>query len=599
MSIGNINNYDFRKLDLVLSNIHYWDLCLAPDGGTSGIYTGASSGDCLAVYFDFNNPSIYSTGSTSANTIGSLTSWNKAINTGYTFNTIGLTGIDNGLITFEKLSGDTSNQNLLTALTGSTLIIPSGNTKFYLNRITGTTGDIIYPITILSGKTGNYASFCGGFYQGYYKIDGSTYEVLPTRTNYAWNAEFWLRPSSSGCTGITATTLNSLYPNNKGFFFYMGTRAENKYWNIFEGVDTGCTSGCTSVSGCTDTLSPWCTIPKETDIALLEEHGIVIPLSPPQVELELITNPFLIYGRAKDLSPKPISGINGSFIYNVNTEETTGDTVCGCYRCGGSHSGLGTKTICTYDGEGIIIRKSPQKTTNTTNPFLIYGRAHSGCSNYCGYNGDDPYGKETIYSFSGFTADITEVDYNLDIIDNSLGFRIKDDGSIGYRLLTVTGGCTSSGYTSGVTIEEKYSASGLVQTDKWSHIVIRFVSNKYLEDCELKYHPKRKGRLMIYINGYLKHTFNDFYEFIAKRLSEHKLKQVGVPYNISLGGGSQGLIESQTFDGRDARDLGLPIETNFAGTFIGDISQFKLNLCDLNYTDIKYLYNSSKNRYIQ
>ena len=40
--------------------------------------------------------------------------------------------------------------------------------------------------------------------------------------------------------------------------------------------------------------------------------------------------------------------------------KTTGNT-CGCYRCGGSHSGLGTKTICTYDGEGIIIRKSPQK----------------------------------------------------------------------------------------------------------------------------------------------------------------------------------------------------------------------------------------------
>jgi hypothetical protein len=56
--------------------------------------------------------------------------------------------------------------------------------------------------------------------------------------------------------------------------------------------------------------------------------------------------------------------------------------------------------------------------------------------------------------FFGFSQDQTELNYNLDIIDNAIGFRIKDDGRIiGYRLLTVTGKCSDDRvYSSGITI---------------------------------------------------------------------------------------------------------------------------------------------------
>ena len=70
-----------------------------------------------------------------------------------------------------------------------------------------------------------------------------------------------------------------------------------------------------------------------------------------------------------------------------------------------------------------------------------------------------------------------------------------------------------------------------------------------------------------------------------------------MPFNISLGSGSQGLLESQTFDGLDMSDRGLPIEQNFAGTFIGGISQFKFNICDLNFVDIENTYIYDKERY--
>jgi len=44
-------------------------------------------------------------------------------------------------------------------------------------------------------------------------------------------------------------------------------------------------------------------------------------------------------------------------------------------------------------------------------------------------------------------------------------------------------------------------------------------------------------------------------------------------------------------------DRGLPIETNFAGTFIGGVSQFKFNVCDLKFCDIQNNYNQDAPRY--
>jgi hypothetical protein len=79
----------------------------------------------------------------------------------------------------------------------------------------------------------------------------------------------------------------------------------------------------------------------------------------------------------------------------------------------------------------------------------------------------------------------------------------------------------------------------------------------------LKRKKLERGKLMFYVNGKLKHIIDDFDEIIARRLNDNNLKQVRVPFNFTLGGGSQGLLESQTFDGIDEMDRGLPIEENF------------------------------------
>ena len=572
--MGNIKNYKYSKLDFRLSNSDYWDLFLANDD-TPIQPSIITTGDCFVTYFDFNDSRIYSSGSTSADTISSIYYWTGATNTGYTFSTIGLTGIDNGLVTFQKDPLDPTNQALLSALTGTTLVIPSGDSRLHFTRVTGSTGDYIYPIDILSDDSGDYAQLCGGFYQGYYKIDGSTYQVLPTRVNKAWVAQFWLKKQEDPCSGYTDTILNDTYPNNKGFFFYMGTRAENKFWNLFEGADTGCTSACTIDIGCTDILSDWCTIPKETDILISGSNGNIITLTPNQTITQEITNPFLVYGRASSGSTRCAS--------------------CGAY----GPSGLGTKTVCNWNGAPIEITRPKTVITNTENPFLVYGRASSGSTRCASCGNPSGFGNQTVCSFSGFSESIQfdNLDYKLDILDNAIGFRIKDDGSIGYRLLSVTGQCSGTTYVSGITIQEGYSSSGMVQDNAWTNVVIRYTMNQYYDDCDLKYKKRRKGNLLFYINGRLKFIVKDFDEFIARRLEEHMEKQVGVPFNMSLGGGSQGLIETQTFDGRDNEDLGLPIQENFGGTFIGAISQFKFNVCDLYFDDIQNIYINEVTRY--
>jgi hypothetical protein len=571
--MGNLKNFNFNKIDAYLTSSEYYDYTLSNEE----TYYGSSldsiiSGSCLLVYYDFDNPEIYTSGVTSGDTITSLTYWEDYVNSGLSLDYFGLTGLDNGYIPYSGLSGDTSNEALLDALTGSTVNISQDDISLIMNTVSGYTGLITYDKEVVQDNVvGDYLKLCGGFYQGYYKLDGYDYQVLPSRYSKGFVSEFWLRKSSDGCSGSTGTTLNDLNPNNEGFFFYMGTRAENKFWNTFNGNNTGCTSGCTSPSGCTDTLTDLCTVVKETDVYLTGDT-YPISLSPRYFEATEVTNNFLIYGRASKLD--------------------------NCSRCG-EPSGLGNETVCSYTGDSVTFTSSTRPLEYETNPFLIYGRASKldNCSR-CGE--PSGLGNETVCSYTGLTGTTDEEkDYSLDVIDNAIGFRIRSDGAIGYRLLTLSGSCDENDvYSSGVTVEEDYSLSGVVSDDEWTHVMIRIVFPEELDECELKNSKPRTGRLLFYVNGLLKHIVNDFDELILRRLDEYKDKQLGVPFNFSLGGGSQGLLESMTFDGQDLDDLGLHIESNFAGTFIGDISQFRFYGCDLNWCEIKNNFNNDKNRYI-
>ena len=64
----------------------------------------------------------------------------------------------------------------------------------------------------------------------------------------------------------------------------------------------------------------------------------------------------------------------------------------------------------------------------------------------------------------------------------------------------------------------------------------------------------RYGTLTLYSNSRPVLTINDFEEIIPRRLNEVAEKQLGVPYSMSFGGGSQGLYESLTYSGSSNLD---------------------------------------------
>jgi hypothetical protein len=131
----------------------------------------------------------------------------------------------------------------------------------------------------------------------------------------------------------------------------------------------------------------------------------------------------------------------------------------------------------------------------------------------------------------------------------------------------------------------------------------------------------RKGRLKFYINGKYFYTIEDFEELIPRALNTDKEKQVGVPFNISWGGGTQGLRENLTFSSMTLpygpyiqdpecfpiNDLtgttfnglttNIQIEQNFAGTFEGAISQFRMYVTPLSSPEIKHNFNLLKNTF--
>lgn len=244
------NSYDF----LYPIDDRNWDIEIAQDARDYDVNilyaTGVTAND-LVVNIDFNNSLSFSGGSN----VISLTSWTGSTTSGFTLFDIGLTGIDNGRVT---------------SITGSSLNFISGNSKLELWRVTGTTGitsyynnyssnTYTYPLSAIttantSGYSwsgiGQYMEFGGGFYQGFHKLYEYPYEILPTRTKKGWTFETWLKfRNYDPFTAQTAnsTTLNQAFTGNSGFFLYMGSRAENKFWNIFSG-ETGLTTSNSAVT---------------------------------------------------------------------------------------------------------------------------------------------------------------------------------------------------------------------------------------------------------------------------------------------------------------------------------------------------------------
>lgn len=504
--MSNIKNNRIRGIDAKLSHRDYFDFTLYQNLDMN-ICGDSDDENCLIAAFDFNDPNVLH----GVDRFVSTEKWGLGVFPDSPVPNYGLTGMDNGYLPYIK-NTDCNEFNLFeTMLISSELNFPFED-KFYLSRVNynGVAG------LVDDAEHGKVLTLDGGYYQGFYKLDGYNYQTLPNRYLNGFTMTIKLKRFE-----------RESYGNNDDFFLYLGTRAENKFWSPFEKDNVECDD-------------PQFSNFTEKTFSLEFSDGVIGNLNDKITTKRVITNKFLIYGRSKNSS----DGL-GKYTGNVN--------------------------------EVIVDELEKPKVLNT-NPFLIYGR---GKGQTCGCTDSVLTHQITACGdISDFVVEETLPNPIDDVVDNSLGFRMTSEGAIQYRMIIKE--------NDEVIIREESTPNGLIQFNEWTNLVIKWEPNSFYseEECNPE---KRLGRLMIYVNCYLKHVFEEFPEFIAKRLDTEKEKQVSVPYTISLGGGTIGLKENKTFNGPDTNDYGLPLELLFDGSFKGQIANFKIYDCSLNWVEIKKL----------
>ena len=165
---------------------------------------------------------------------------------------------------------------------------------------------------------------------------------------------------------------------------------------------------------------------------------------------------------------------------------------------------------------------------------------------------------------SGYTDTYDNKNLYKDIYENALAFKINDDGSIGYRYLVKD----CSGDTEGhFSILEGNSMPNIIKGSEWLKINVKIkASNNWM-------------KLYFYVNGKLKYITKELPKLNLHELNELEEKQEGVPFNISLGGGTQGLLETVMPDYMSEPTKEFTLEKYFAGSFIGDLKSFKFYIC--------------------
>lgn len=493
MSNYSLNNV--RRFNFILNEDEYWDMHLNNDSLGDYSFSGLElDNDCLSVDIDTTNEQCVS-----GNSLNSIQSYKDACSYGLDMKNIGFTGVDNGLISYKK--DRISNRQFYNLYTSSEYKVDSADTYLHLHAVTGNTGQYEYPTSI--NEDGSI-KLNGGFYQGFFSNE-KTYNILPTSIESEWNFEFQLKPIDYGAESIK--TLNDKYPENKGIFFYIGTRAQNKWIYLYNKITSGDTDDKCQSSGKTFSL-----ITKDLDLSEVEfKTDTGFELDSANDGYIVSDNKFLIFDRT-------CTGI----------------------------------TLENYEGnEEVMLQYKTKK-----NPYNLFMYLNHTPSGYCANNIDELVSGETeSYSKSSFYKDIYE---------NALAFFIDANGAIGYKYIVKDCSGDPEGYFS---VEMGKSYDNIVEKGKWSKINVKIkASEKYM-------------KIYFYVNNKLKYITKNLPKLNLHKLDELDEKQEGVAYNISIGGGTQGLIETILPNYMDNPTEEYTLEKYFGGSFIGDFKSFKFYTC--------------------
>lgn len=625
----NIKNNYTKILDSKLYNGYYYDFML---------YKGEISYQSL---WDINDMAIadFSTWDIASGILYSTVTWPNAINNGVDMEDIGMTGVDNGIIKFDKYS--ITNKEFLDIYFHSKYHIEEGDMRLFMTPVTGNTQQYKYPMYLVNDAEGRYISLQGGFYQGYVKLEGFDYQILPISYNREYLFHFELRPRTDYQT--ISGTVNEVHPENAGTFFFMGTRAENKFFPFYKESSalTELKKDIEEPDECLDVNKSGSWLLDEEDtpeerMKYYRPNGFFVGdwfFADSECEcekelckddVEVILNPECsdnikpINMYTYDYQPNAYCGCGCGCDKKEEEEEP-----CGCKdecegrgyekaietpyinadytkidKTGKSYTdseghGLNERgfyeietdnkflmfdrtpegiTTDTYE-EGMVMKLTGKKHWPDANYFILFNRTNTGLTT----------DKIEEYYSSDEYKNLYEKEYNIykDIRNNVFALKINEDGSIGYKYGVLN--CDDDNVNH-YEVKEEYSKPGIIKFDRWNTINVRFaVINPAVDKCDLR---PRKMRLMIYVNGFLVFISKELDTLLMKALDDVYQKQESVPYNMSLGGGSIGLLETILPDYYALPEYILPIERDFCGTFIGDIKSFKIYEGFINYSSI-------------
>jgi hypothetical protein len=171
------------------------------------------------------------------------------------------------------------------------------------------------------------------------------------------------------------------------------------------------------------------------------------------------------------------------------------------------------------------------------------------------------------------TEIVRKINDGKEIYDNVLGLQILSDRTIAITKVNKDG------------VLQSYNSNKTVDTG-WTIISLSFKPYKIITDKEiLKCAPNRLGDLSIYLNGRLFWKIEDFEEFYCKPIDNDKEKQLGVPYNISFGGGSFGLQHSYHYDYR-TYELYLDEDQTYLNTHFDEAYLSSIDPCIDNAAEV-------------
>lgn len=634
--MANLNVHNYHKLRLLPNLSKYWDFYADFDHRGKFSHWGILDDSCCYTDIDLSDSECIGDNNW---IFGKKDySWSHAVSNGITLNNIGFTGVDNGLISYRR--DRIMNNDFVKIYQNSSFSIEEGDKRLQMHPVSGTTSKYDYPLSY----DGTSYKLNGGFFQGFFKTKCTDYQILPSTLEGGdeWILEFDLKKCD--LESESNKTLNDSHPDNKGIFFYIGTRAENKWVYLYnESGDSSINDDCLML-GADDYVEGGEISKKEYGITNFLDTDI------DWVDDDLNFDDYTDY-RYYDLPDSEISTIGSIHGQPQNPfidDETTkyqlignccckdksheeGAKVvryvkipyvsCGCgirYRdkkiiepydnkCSDGISNndfFGDEYLTGFDGlscdfdyveadiditdfeyttdNGLSLEKAGQYYFYTDNKFMMFDRTCDGynVSNWVEGTKMMYYGTKNRFKGNLFILmNRTCTGYNVntiqeliekenqhydstysDIYNNALAFMIDDNGAIGYRMLTVD--CDSQ-EENNTMILSGMSYPNEIRDCEWEKINVRLVAFD------------KKMRIMFYVNNKLVYVTSELPKISLRELNDVYEKQEGVPFNISLGGGTQGLAETVLPNYMLDAYREYPLEKYFAGSFIGYIKGFK------------------------